>query len=152
MKNKGFTLVELTVVLAIVGVLAAILVPTLMGYVKKTRLKTANANAKTVYNVVAEAVADIDANEGSVDWTAAAGTYNGSVQTTGLNDDFARTVYNVLSPNSNKAGEVYIGSHRFGNTDGFFVHWRESANNIIGQYPQAIQSTNSNVIWENFYE
>ena len=61
MKNsnkKGFTLVELVVVIAIIGVLAAILVPSMMGYVKKSRLKTANGNAKTAYNTIAEYVAD----------------------------------------------------------------------------------------------
>ena len=37
--KKGFTLVELVVVIAIIGVLAAILIPTMMNYVKKSRLR-----------------------------------------------------------------------------------------------------------------
>ena len=52
MNKKGFTLVELVVVIAIIGALAAILVPTMMSYIKKAKLKSANSNAKIVFNTV----------------------------------------------------------------------------------------------------
>ncbi len=48
-KNRGFTLIELIVVIAILGILIAILVPSMIGFINNARRASVLAEAKTIY-------------------------------------------------------------------------------------------------------
>ena len=52
MKSKGFTLIELAVVLAIIAILAAILTPMVTGYLDPARVARAQADARTIAGAV----------------------------------------------------------------------------------------------------
>lgn len=137
MNKKGFTLVELVVVIAIIGVLAAILVPSMMGYVKKARLKQVNGNAKVAYNVVVAVQGDC---------VTAGETFN--IVDTEIDcrndnpnpgDEQITTVYNYIRNNAGNSGIVYVGRMPSAtDNDEVFVHWMMApGDTVVGQYPEA---------------
>lgn len=60
--NKGFTLVELIVVIAIIGILAAVLIPTIGGYVKKAQVSADEQEARAMYNIYKTYVDEVNLN------------------------------------------------------------------------------------------
>lgn len=77
--KKGFTLIELIVVIAIIGVLAAILVPTMLGYVKKSKISSANSTASSIYKAINSALVELDEEGVDVGGTWYATIANGKV-------------------------------------------------------------------------
>ena len=61
---KGFTLTELVIVIVIIAILAAVLIPSMTGYVNRAKKSNAQSEASSVYTVYAAWLAD-DATENS---------------------------------------------------------------------------------------
>lgn len=79
--NKGFTLVEIIVVLVILAILAAAMIPTMLGYVTEARGKAYADEARVVYNAAQTLATEM----------AALGCSNEDIQTI-LNDAADGTV------------------------------------------------------------
>ena len=71
MNNKGFSLVELIVVIAIMAVLVGVLAPQFIKYVESSRRSTDVSNAQNIQSAI---LADIANGE----WTSTSGTVTGT--------------------------------------------------------------------------
>lgn len=59
MKKKGFTLIELIIVIAIIGILAGILIPSWGYYMSRSRTRAQNLKAKAIFNAAQTFATDL---------------------------------------------------------------------------------------------
>lgn len=139
---KGFTLVELVVVISIIAVLASILVPSMMGYVKKSKYAKANSNAKSIYNQLAGSAVDLDLSGNTMfDFTLTVTDMNNWINGLQLSDSQKQYLCGSM-------GGYIALSYKGGYPE--IVAWGDnnSSDAVIGRYPNPT-SSDQYVTWNN---
>ncbi len=147
--NKGFSLVELIIVIAIMAILAGALAPALIKYINKSRVSTDIQTANTIATAVQTALA----NEAGYDaCTYAAGTWTDLDTIWGLNNDFGDTVKSTVGGSNppkvkSKKCIAKSGASATSSDGKFYVEIDKEANTVkvaLGQgdhiaYPDAAE-------------
>lgn len=95
--NKGFSLVELIIVIAIMAILAGALAPALIKYINKSRRSTDIQNADSLRTAIQTALSDPDAAD-----AAPSGIQSASNIKSGGTDSFIAEVYSIVGSASLK--------------------------------------------------
>lgn len=135
--RKGFTLIELIVVIAIIGVLAAILVPAMLGWVKKSKIQAANADAKTIMTNINAGLEEIDEEGLEVSVTGWQGTLKDEKKEDKI-DDWSKVVNYVKEYSDNITTSKYSAYIK----DGVAVCCVAKSGKYFGTYPAGLTNKN----------
>lgn len=96
--NKGFSMVELIIVIAIMAILAAALAPALIKYINKSRLSTDISTGTSIASAASAAMAVELANDDSTNYTTA--TDVNAILNNASSDSFASEFAEVMGVDS----------------------------------------------------
>lgn len=91
--NKGFSLVELIIVIAILAILIGVMAPNLLKYVEKTRVSADTQVADSVRTAIMTAMLDPSVDDGSTPSTM---TTAAAITTIDTTTDFGKLVVEIL--------------------------------------------------------
>ena len=120
LNNKGFSLVELIIVIAIMAVLAGALAPALITYIEKSRISTDKQTADTIRSAIQAALADDTIYDATISDSDISGTYTpgtAGLALTGVSDTSCKDQVN----DNVKPANVKIKSKKAWNETAFQV-------------------------------